>query len=117
LAEEITISFAAQILDGLEYLHSKGILHRDLKADNILVEMEGVCKISDFGISKRTAESDGAGTAMQGTAFWMAPEVINPQGKPHNFKVDIWSLGYVVLEMLAGTRPWMGDEMFAVMFK
>ncbi len=89
---------------------------QDLKADNILVEMSGVCKISDFGISKRT-DDNGAETAMQGTVFWMAPEVVNPQGKGYNFKVDIWSVGCVVLEMWAGTRPWQGDEMVAVMFK
>jgi serine/threonine protein kinase len=78
--------------------------------------MSGVCKISDFGISKRSAD-DGAETAMQGTVFWMAPEVVNPQGTRYSFKVDIWSVGCVVLEMLAGTRPWVGDEMYAVMFK
>jgi len=116
--DNVTRSFTAQILGGLEYLHSKGILHRDLKADNILVEMSGTCKISDFGISKRTEDvHGGAFTAMQGTVFWMAPEVINTQKSGYNFKIDIWSVGCVVLEMWAGMRPWMGEEMLAVMFK
>ncbi|KAG6818014.1 hypothetical protein H0H87_009169 [Tephrocybe sp. NHM501043] len=116
--EDVTKSFTSQILAGLEYLHSKGILHRDLKADNILVETSGICKISDFGISKRTDDvNGGAHTAMQGTVFWMAPEVINTQKKGYNFKIDIWSVGCVVLEMWAGMRPWMGDEVVAVMFK
>ncbi|KAJ7900257.1 MAP kinase [Mycena olivaceomarginata] len=100
-----------------DYLHSKGILHRDLKSDNILVEMTGVCKISDFGISKRTDDQNDAHTAMQGTVFWMAPEVINTKKKGYSFKIDIWSIGCVVLEMWAGTRPWLGDEVVAVMFK
>ena len=132
----MTKSFTAQILGGLEYLHSKGILHRvcspvfvlpwwrpnhamqDLKADNILVEMTGVCKISDFGISKRTEELHGdAFTAMQGSVFWMAPEVIKTQKSGYNNKIDIWSVGCVVLEMWAGMRPWNGEEMLAVMFK
>lgn len=59
----------------------------------------------------------GAFTAMQGTVFWMAPEVINTQKKGYNFKIDIWSVGCVVLEMWAGMRPWIGEEMVAVMFK
>lgn len=78
--------------------------------------MSGTCKISDFGISKRTEDLD-AFTAMQGTVFWMAPEVIKSQKNGYNFKIDIWSVGCVVLEMWQGGRPWTGEEMVAVMFK
>jgi serine/threonine protein kinase len=134
-SENVTKSFTAQILEGLEYLHSKGILHRvitypirfdfrrsplwqDLKADNILVENTGICKISDFGISKRTDDLNAAAfTAMQGTVFWMAPEVVKTGKKGYTSKIDIWSVGCVVLEMWAGRRPWNDEESFAVMFK
>ncbi|KAI0080310.1 Pkinase-domain-containing protein [Panus rudis PR-1116 ss-1] len=117
--EDVTKSFTMQILGGLEYLHSKGILHRDLKADNILVETSGVCKISDFGISKRTDDIDMAGihTSMQGTVFWMAPEVINSHKGGYNSKIDIWSVGCVVFEMWTGQRPWSGEEVVAVLLK
>lgn len=90
---------------------------QDLKADNILVETTGVCKISDFGISKRTDDINMAGvhTSMQGTVFWMAPEVVNSKGKGYNSKIDIWSVGCVVFEMWTGQRPWLGREAMAVL--
>ncbi|KAG1757665.1 kinase-like domain-containing protein [Suillus lakei] len=116
--EKVTKSFTGQILEGLEYLHSKNVIHRDLKADDILVEKTGICKISDFGASKRTDDLNGtASSAMQGMVFWMAPEVIHPPNKGYNSKIDIWSVGCVVLEMWSGKRPWSDDEAIIVMFK
>jgi mitogen-activated protein kinase kinase kinase len=117
--EPLVRSLTRQTLSGLEYLHSEGILHRDLKADNILLDVDGTCKISDFGISKKTDNiyGDDSGNSMQGSVFWMAPEVIRPEGKGYSAKIDIWSLGCVVLEMFAGRRPWSKEEAIGAIYK
>ncbi|CAI2183766.1 723_t:CDS:10 [Funneliformis geosporum] len=91
----------------------------DIKADNILVDEEGCCKISDFGISKKSdhalaAYDYNSNMSLQGTIFWMAPEVFT---RGYSAKVDIWSLGCVVLEMFAGERPWSELTDLAAMFK
>ena len=133
----MTKYFTAQILDGLDYLHSKGIIHRvcrlprllslvhrrdahqDLKAANILVGALGCCKIADFGSSKQTddVDLDDAHTSMQGSIFWMAPEVIDSHKVGYSSKVDIWSAGCVVFEMWTGGRPWSGQEVVAVLLQ
>ncbi|PWY84566.1 mitogen activated protein kinase [Aspergillus sclerotioniger CBS 115572] len=117
--ESVVQSLTHQTLSGLAYLHNQGILHRDLKADNILLDLDGTCKISDFGISKKTDNIYGndSTNSMQGSVFWMAPEVIQSQGQGYSAKVDIWSLGCVVLEMFAGRRPWSKEEAIGAIFK
>ncbi|KAF2481521.1 hypothetical protein BDY17DRAFT_312223 [Neohortaea acidophila] len=139
--ESVVSSLTHQTLNGLSYLHSEGILHRDLKADNILLDLDGTCKISDFGISKRSANpyNNDITNSMQGSVFWMAPEVIRAQSQPggvlndssgidpgdpaaamnkgYSAKVDIWSLGCVVLEMFAGRRPWSKEEAIGAIYK
>ncbi|ORY24027.1 kinase-like domain-containing protein, partial [Naematelia encephala] len=119
--EQLVKFFTAQILEGLAYLHDRNIWHRDLKGDNILVDAAGVCKISDFGISKQTEDaynSFGQATNMKGSVFWMAPEVIHSANeRTYSGKIDIWSLGCVVLEMWTGTRPWGVMEQVAAMFE
>ncbi|KAL4897035.1 hypothetical protein BDV59DRAFT_83809 [Aspergillus ambiguus] len=117
--ESVVKSLTSQTLSGLAYLHDRGILHRDLKADNILLDLDGTCKISDFGISKKTDNIYGndSTNSMQGSVFWMAPEVIHSQGQGYSAKVDIWSLGCVVLEMFAGRRPWSKEEAIGAIFK
>lgn len=115
--ENLVSSLTKQTLEGLAYLHHEGVLHRDLKADNILLDIDGTCKISDFGISKKTDNIYGTDKSnnMQGSVFWMAPEVV--QGQGYSAKVDIWSLGCVVLEMFQGTRPWFKEESIGAIYK
>ncbi|KAF9329411.1 hypothetical protein BG006_007497 [Podila minutissima] len=108
--EAVIRSFTRQILLGLEYIHSKKIVHRDIKAANVLVDEQGICKISDFGISKKNAQSQGGYDenvgSLQGSIFWMAPEMVT--SKAYGAKVDIWSFGCLVLEMFTGQQPWKG---------
>ncbi|KAL1303152.1 hypothetical protein AAFC00_006581 [Neodothiora populina] len=129
--ESVVSSLTRQTLGGLAYLHSEGILHRDLKADNILLDLDGTCKISDFGISKKSRNpyNNDITNSMQGSVFWMAPEVIraqsqassngtdDPSNQGYSAKVDIWSLGCVVLEMFAGRRPWSKEEAIGAIYK
>jgi len=101
-------SMTKQILEGLEYLHRHGIVHRDIKGDNILLDNEGTIKLADFGCSKKLdalcSKTHGCNT-MVGTPYWMAPEVItNEQG--YGFKADIWSVGCTIVEMLTAKPPW-----------
>lgn len=121
--EQLVKYITKQVLEGLKYLHLNGILHRDLKADNLLLELDGTCKISDFGISKKSHDiySNNAELSMQGTIFWMAPEVIHSmveeKKQGYSAKVDIWSLGCVVLEMFAGQRPWSNEAVISAIYK
>ncbi|KAF8306364.1 kinase-like protein [Clavulina sp. PMI_390] len=118
--EDIVKSFTKQISEGLAYLHESGILHRDLKGDNILIDPNGICKITDFGISRQADDIYAAAThtAMQGSICWMAPEVIqNPKRAEYSAKIDVWSLGCVVLEMWTGKRPWDGEWPVTVIYK
>ncbi|KAL1968989.1 hypothetical protein VTN77DRAFT_823 [Rasamsonia byssochlamydoides] len=111
--EPLIKNFVRQILAGLSYLHSRDIIHRDIKGANILVDNKGGIKISDFGISKRVEASAMLGSgggkghmnrpSLQGSVYWMAPEVVRQTA--HTKKADIWSLGCLVVEMFIGSHP------------
>lgn len=90
------------MLCGVEYLHKKGIIHRDIKGANVLVTEAGVAKLSDFGCSKQllgqcTTSLEESLRILQGSVPWMAPEVIRQSG--HGPPSDIWSVGATVIEM------------------
>ncbi|XP_021670836.2 mitogen-activated protein kinase kinase kinase NPK1 isoform X2 [Hevea brasiliensis] len=104
--ESVIRMYAKQLLVGLEYLHKNGIMHRDIKGANILVDNKGCIKLADFGASKKVVElaTINGAKSMKGTPYWMAPEVILQTG--HSFSADIWSVGCTVIEMATGKPPW-----------
>ncbi|KAJ2743121.1 ATP binding [Coemansia sp. BCRC 34301] len=116
--ETLVRTYTAQIIEGLVYLHEQGIIHRDIKGGNVLIDQDGSVKISDFGISKRVDEVVAASktdrrASLQGSVFWMAPEVV--KDTKYTVKGDVWSLGCLVIEMMTGSHPFPDlDQMQAL---
>ena len=107
LGNELVTEYLFQILTGISYLLREKIIHRDLKADNVLITTGGtILKIADFGVSKRIFPQQSGPKSIVGTAYWMAPEVIrSDNNKPYTDKVDIWGIGITAFEFLTGSYP------------
>ncbi|KAG8364106.1 hypothetical protein BUALT_Bualt19G0092200 [Buddleja alternifolia] len=106
-------AYTRQILSGLNYLHGRNVVHRDIKCANILVDVSGSVKLADFGLAKAIK---GNGTkSVRGTPFWMAPEVVRLHG--YDRAADIWSLGCTVLEMFTRQFPYSHVESMQALFR
>ncbi|GAA5994677.1 uncharacterized protein JCM10292_002207 [Rhodotorula paludigena] len=102
IPESLVGLYTLQVLQGLQYLHDQGVIHRDIKGSNILATKEGNIKLADFGVA--TVAGGPADSAVVGSPYWMAPEVVDQTGA--TLSSDIWSLGALVVELLTGKPPY-----------
>ncbi|XP_052066562.1 uncharacterized protein LOC127706153 isoform X4 [Mytilus californianus] len=119
LDEAVFRKYTKQILEGVEYLHSNDVIHRDIKGGNVMLMPNGIIKLIDFGCAKRLCINLSMGQSqilksMKGTPYWMAPEVVNETG--HGKKSDIWSVGCTVFEMATRKPPWSDMNPMAAIF-
>ncbi|KAI1081493.1 cell division control protein [Whalleya microplaca] len=102
--ENLVGVYMTQVLQGLQYLHDQGVIHRDIKGANILTTKDGKVKLADFGVSTSTLAGPDKEAQVVGTPYWMAPEIIELSGATP--ASDIWSLGCTVIELLSGKPPY-----------
>ena len=106
---EVQIAYISQqMCQGLNFLHQNKVIHRDLKAGNVLLTMDGGVKIADFGVSSKNKYTLQKHDTFIGTPYWMAPEVVTK--KQYGPKVDIWSLGIMAIEMIEGEPPYLTEN-------
>lgn len=109
ISEKVLGKIAEAVLRGLSYLHERKIIHRDIKPQNILLNLAGQVKLCDFGVSGEAVNS--LATTFTGTSYYMAPERI--KGQPYSVTCDVWSLGLTLLEVAQGKFPFGSDKMTA----
>uniref|UniRef100_A0A8C3KN39 non-specific serine/threonine protein kinase n=1 Tax=Calidris pygmaea TaxID=425635 RepID=A0A8C3KN39_9CHAR len=109
LTEEQIRAACKQLLLALQYLHGSKIIHRDVKAGNVLLTLDGDVKLADFGVSAKNSSTVQRRVSFIGTPYWMAPEVVQcetSKESPYSYKADIWSLGITLIEMAEMEPPY-----------
>src|SRR5215467_6450592 len=114
LPTDEVVQIARQICRGLDYAHSNGIIHRDVKPANIMITGNGTVKIMDFGIAKSGGQVTNTGQVL-GTPNYMAPEQV--KGRPLDGRSDLFSLGVILYEMMTGEKPFVGQNVTTIIYK
>ncbi|KAG0034219.1 hypothetical protein BGZ81_005758 [Podila clonocystis] len=109
IEEKCIAVIAREVLQALGYLHKHGIIHRDIKAANILLTDEGRVQLCDFGVAGQVTMNSLKRNSFVGTPYWMAPEVIK-EGQTYDYKADIWSFGITIYEIATGNPPFADQD-------
>ncbi|KAI9239172.1 MAG: Pkinase-domain-containing protein [Podila humilis] len=109
IEEKCIAVIAREVLQALDYLHKHRIIHRDIKAANILLTDEGRVQLCDFGVAGQVTMNSLKRNSFVGTPYWMAPEVIK-EGQTYDYKADIWSFGITIYEIATGNPPFADQE-------
>ncbi|XP_061398697.1 protein kinase C, eye isozyme-like [Musca vetustissima] len=112
--ESVAIFYAVEVALALFFLHERKIIYRDLKLDNILLDLDGHIKLTDFGLSKDNVGENDTTRTFCGTSCYLAPEILAYE--PYNHTVDWWAYGVLLYEMMAGQQPFEGED-DAAMYK
>ncbi len=116
LSVERALQLAGSICEALEHIHERGVVHRDLKPENVMVRADGSVTLIDFGLASQAGArrlTFGKFSRIMGTVDYISPEQV--QGKRGDGRSDLYALGIILFEMLAGHTPWEGNNVFAVL--
>ncbi|MGO1182191.1 MAG: protein kinase domain-containing protein [Micrococcaceae bacterium] len=115
LTPHLTLVYLLALVDGLAAAHRAGLVHRDMKPENVLVSREGDIKVADFGLARAATNHTGTGAALMGTVAYVSPELAS--GGRADMRSDVYAVGIMMFEMLTGRQPFTGQSAVQIAFK
>jgi beta-lactam-binding protein with PASTA domain len=115
MTPRVALAYLEAIVDGLAAAHRAGLVHRDMKPENVLVSRDGQIKVADFGLARATTDFTGIGAALVGTVAYISPELVS--GSPADERSDIYAVGIMAYEMLTGRQPFVGSSPIQVAYQ
>jgi eukaryotic-like serine/threonine-protein kinase len=115
MTPRVALAYLEAIVDGLAAAHRAGLVHRDMKPENVLVSRDGQIKVADFGLARATTDFTGTGAALVGTVAYISPELVS--GSPADERSDVYAVGIMAYEMLTGRQPFTGSSPIQVAYQ